>query len=171
MGSFKYSFQEKRERLLSTNKRYSELGYVPIEEQDPSSASSPSCCTFRSVSDRIVGWCRTIQDVSGRAIHMGQSDPRKIVFSAKMGLALMLISLLIFLKEPFKQLGRYSVWAILTVVVVFEFSIGIVSIPPTLVFLALFVLFLAQFESFHHMVTLSICTCASASGPLRFFAF
>lgn len=134
MGSFKYSFQEKRERLLSTNKRYSELGYVPIEEQDPSSASSPSCCTFRSVSDRIVGWCRTIQDVSGRAIHMGQSDPRKIVFSAKMGLALMLISLLIFLKEPFKQLGRYSVWAILTVVVVFEFSIGIVSIPPTPVF-------------------------------------
>lgn len=135
MGSFKYSFQEKRERLLSTNKRYSELGYVPIEEQDPSStSSSSSCCTFLSVSDRIVGWCRTIQDVSRRAIHMGQSDPRKIVFSAKMGLALMLISLLIFLKEPFKQLGRYSVWAILTVVVVFEFSIGIVSIPAPFFF-------------------------------------
>lgn len=136
MGSFKYSFQEKRERLLSTSKRYSELGYVPIEEQDPSSASfsSSSCCTFRSVSDRIVGWCRTIQDVSRRAVHMGQSDPRKIVFSAKMGLALMLISLLIFLKEPFKQLGRYSVWAILTVVVVFEFSIGIVYIHPQFFF-------------------------------------
>lgn len=65
-----------------------------------------------------------MQGVSRRAIKMGKSDPRKIVFSAKMGLALMLISLLIFLKEPFKQLSRYSVWAILTVVVVFEFSIG-----------------------------------------------
>ncbi|PQQ11206.1 aluminum-activated malate transporter 9 [Prunus yedoensis var. nudiflora] len=122
LGSFKYNFQEKRERLLSTQKGYSELGFVHIEEQEPS--GSPCCCTFRSVSDRIVSWCRTVQNVSNRAIRMGQSDPRKIVFAAKMGLALMIISLLIFLKEPFKQLSRYSVWAILTVVVVFEFSIG-----------------------------------------------
>ncbi|PRQ16529.1 putative aluminum-activated malate transporter [Rosa chinensis] len=128
MGSFKRSFQEKKERLLSTNKRYSEVSFFPIEELEPygssSSSSSRWCCSFRSVSDKVAGWCRTVQGVSRRAIKMGQSDPRKIVFSAKMGLALMLISLLIFLKEPFKQLSRYSVWAILTVVVVFEFSIG-----------------------------------------------
>ncbi|BBH04101.1 aluminum-activated malate transporter 9 [Prunus dulcis] len=122
LGSFKYNFQEKRERLLSTQKGYSELGFVHIEEQEQ--YGSPRCCTFRSISDRIVSWCRTVQNVSNRAIRMGQSDPRKIVFAAKMGLALMIISLLIFLKEPFKQLSRYSVWAILTVVVVFEFSIG-----------------------------------------------
>ncbi|KAL6175327.1 hypothetical protein ACLB2K_051968 [Fragaria x ananassa] len=125
MGSFKHSFQEKRERLLS--KRYSEVGFFPIEERDPYGSSGPSfrrCCSFRSVSDKVVGWCRTVQGVSRRAIKMGKSDPRKIVFSAKMGLALMLISLLIFLKEPFKQLSSHSVWAILTVVVVFEFSIG-----------------------------------------------
>ncbi|XP_050376943.1 aluminum-activated malate transporter 9-like [Argentina anserina] len=123
MGSFKHSFQEKRERLLSTNK----MGFFPIEEQEPHAFSSSRrcCCSFRYLSDKIVGWCRTVQGVAHRAIKMGKSDPRKIVFSAKMGLALTLISLLIFLKqEPFKQLGRYSVWAILTVVVVFEFSIG-----------------------------------------------
>lgn len=92
-----------------------------------------------------------MQGVSRRAIKMGKSDPRKIVFSAKMGLALMLISLLIFLKEPFKQLSRYSVWAILTVVVVFEFSIG-----NFLLFLFGFIQFLSS-VSCHDCVNLHVC--------------
>ncbi|KAM1001892.1 hypothetical protein FF1_002352 [Malus domestica] len=82
LGSFKYNFQEKRGCLLSVQKGYSKLGFVHIEEQEPS--GSPRCCTFRSVSNRIVCWCRTVQHVSSRAIQMGQSDPRKIIFVGKM---------------------------------------------------------------------------------------
>ncbi|PON94479.1 Aluminum-activated malate transporter [Trema orientale] len=129
LGSFRYNFAEKRERLLSMNKGYSELGgFVPIQsdEENPDASSSPRCCScsFRSISDWFVSWVRTVQDVSSKAWEMGMSDPRKIIFSAKMALALSLISLLIYLREPFKDLSRYSIWAILTVVVVFEFSIG-----------------------------------------------
>ncbi|KDP20105.1 hypothetical protein JCGZ_05874 [Jatropha curcas] len=120
MGSFRYTFAEKRERLLST-KGYSEIGFPNIYEEQ---YNSRNCCSYRFWCDNVAGFCRSVQDVAIKAYEMGRSDPRKIVFAAKMGLALMLISMLIFLKEPIKELSRYSVWAVLTVVVVFEFSIG-----------------------------------------------
>ncbi|KAK4843211.1 hypothetical protein QYF36_017115 [Acer negundo] len=109
-----------REKLLSV-KGGSEIGLTSIDSGD---VERGSCCSYRSIRDKVTSFVRNLQDVVADAIQMGKSDPRKIVFSAKMGLALMLISLLIFLKEPIKELSRYSVWAILTVVVVFEFSIG-----------------------------------------------
>ncbi|KAL6635068.1 hypothetical protein ACP70R_027739 [Stipagrostis hirtigluma subsp. patula] len=52
-----------------------------------------------------------------------RKDPRKPVFAAKVAVALALVTLLVFLHEP-SDMASHSVWAILTVVVVFEFSIG-----------------------------------------------
>ncbi|KAF8399140.1 hypothetical protein HHK36_015005 [Tetracentron sinense] len=122
MGSFKYHFGERsKERLLSQN-GYIGLGFGGREEENEGNSR---CCSFDSIGEKISKWWNSLRDVSVKAWEMGISDPRKIIFSAKMGLALVLISLLIFLKkEPFEDLSRYSVWAILTVVVTFEFSIG-----------------------------------------------
>lgn len=102
---------------------YSQIG-IPLPESDDEDYFPRRCCSFRRFSDGIVEYWKKTKRVAARAWEMGVSDPRKIIFSAKMGLALILISLLIFLKQPFPDIGRYSVWAILTVVVVFEFSIG-----------------------------------------------
>lgn len=134
LGSFRYNFAEKRElvKLLSGKKGSSEISsagfYINsnIEEEDK---------VF--ISKKVANFWKKLKDVVVRGFEMGQADPRKIVFSAKMGLALVLISFLIFWKEPIKELSSHSVWAILTVVVVFEFSIGMSQNP----FVVLFVFF------------------------------
>ncbi|XP_030455461.1 aluminum-activated malate transporter 9 [Syzygium oleosum] len=116
-----------RERLIS-NRGCSELGLSHIESVGGRRASCCCCCCcpYRRAGETAAGWRRSLERVASRAYSMGKSDPRKIVFSAKMGLALTLVSLLIFWKEPFNSndLSRYYVWALLTVIVVFEFSIG-----------------------------------------------
>lgn len=78
----------------------------------------------RYFSDKITAFLTKSQDVLVTAWEMGTSDPRKIIFSAKMGLALTLVSILVFFKLPGSELSNHYLWAILTIVVVFEFSIG-----------------------------------------------
>ncbi|XP_047183025.1 aluminum-activated malate transporter 9-like isoform X1 [Vigna umbellata] len=125
LGSFRHSFAEKKERLLSMKGGgYSQIGIALPESDEEDNSPRRRCCSYRAVSDGIIGAWKSTKRVTARAWEMGMSDPRKIIFSAKMGLALILLSLLIFLKKPFEDVSRYSVWAILTVVVVFEFSIG-----------------------------------------------
>jgi len=125
LGSFRHSFAERKERLFSMKGGgYSQIGITLPEYDEEDTSPRRRCCSYRAVSDGIVGAWKRAKRVAARAWEMGVSDPRKIIFSAKMGLALILLSLLIFLKKPFADISRYSVWAILTVVVVFEFSIG-----------------------------------------------
>lgn len=113
-----------REKLLST-KGHSDIGLGLKTTVSSESVEQPvRCWPYRFVCDRVTSFLKTLQDGFVGAVQTGKNDPRKIVFAAKMALALTLISLLSFMKEPFPDLGRYSVWAILTVVVVFEFSIG-----------------------------------------------
>ncbi|KAJ9140717.1 hypothetical protein P3X46_031327 [Hevea brasiliensis] len=84
--------------------------------------TSKSTC-FGSLSRQIKNSSNELQDFAEKAWEMGRSDPRKIIFAIKMGLALAIVSLLIFWKGLY-DISQYSIWAILTVIVMFEYSIG-----------------------------------------------
>lgn len=161
LSSFPHSFSEKteKEKLISSKTDFSSNG-LQENDQEQEKATYKSCgySWFSVISDKVEAFFKNLKYVGFKAWEMGRSDPRKIVFSAKMGLALVLISLLIFFKEPIEELSQFSVWAILTVVVVFEFSIGMCKFIWLFVFLCVFL----YFE----------CACALDFWPfLAFFFF
>ncbi|KAA8540128.1 hypothetical protein F0562_026820 [Nyssa sinensis] len=117
IGSLKHIFAERSKERLLSRKGYSELGL------GGGSYADDGRLRF-SLRDKITNFWTQFRDTSIKVYEMGRSDPRKVIFAAKMGLALALVSVLIFFKEPLSYIGQHSIWAILTVVLVFEFSIG-----------------------------------------------
>ncbi|XP_013597260.1 PREDICTED: aluminum-activated malate transporter 8-like [Brassica oleracea var. oleracea] len=54
----------------------------------------------------------------------GKDDPRRIIHSIKVGLSLTLVSMLYYVRPLYNSFGVSGMWAILTVVVVSEFTVG-----------------------------------------------
>ncbi|GJN00071.1 hypothetical protein PR202_ga17225 [Eleusine coracana subsp. coracana] len=84
---------------------------------------------LRRAGSAVARWWGAASAAVAELWAFARADPRKPIFAAKVALALALISLLVFLREP-RDIVSHSIWAILTVVVVFEFSIG--ARPSTL---------------------------------------
>ncbi|KAL6603122.1 hypothetical protein ACP70R_043483 [Stipagrostis hirtigluma subsp. patula] len=55
---------------------------------------------------------------------IGREDPRRAIHALKAGTALTLVSLLYILEPFFKGIGKNAMWAVMTVVVVLEFTAG-----------------------------------------------
>lgn len=119
IGPLSGNFNEtSKERLLPNHSEYGLDASFHIEHE--------GC--WRRLCNRINAFFSNVKQCSIKAIDMGRKDPRKAIFAAKMGSALSLVSVIIFFKEPLSYVGSYSIWAILTVVVVFEYSIGMLKI-------------------------------------------
>ncbi|KAG1360708.1 aluminum-activated malate transporter 10-like [Cocos nucifera] len=85
-----------------------------------------------SISDQGCLWlCRLVLvaklKISGfmkKAWKIGADDPRKVVHGIKVGLALALVSVFYYTRPLYNGVGGTAMWAIMTVVVVFEFTVG-----------------------------------------------
>ncbi|KAK1301146.1 Aluminum-activated malate transporter 8 [Acorus calamus] len=55
---------------------------------------------------------------------LGEDDPRRVIHSLKVGLALTLVSLLYYIRPVYDGFGVSTMWAVLTVIVVMEYSVG-----------------------------------------------
>ncbi|XP_019190703.1 PREDICTED: aluminum-activated malate transporter 12-like [Ipomoea nil] len=56
--------------------------------------------------------------------NVGREDPRRAIHAIKVGVALTLVSLLYLIEPLFKEVGQNAMWAVMTVVVVLEFTAG-----------------------------------------------
>ncbi|XVE64632.1 hypothetical protein DITRI_Ditri07aG0116100 [Diplodiscus trichospermus] len=59
-----------------------------------------------------------------KAWNIGANDPRKVVHCIKVGLALTIVSLFYFMRPLYDGVGGNAMWAVMTVVVVFEPTVG-----------------------------------------------
>ncbi|XP_068636177.1 aluminum-activated malate transporter 10-like [Aristolochia californica] len=55
---------------------------------------------------------------------LGADDPRRAVHGLKVGIALSVVSLFYYVRPLYNGIGGTAMWAVMTVVVVFEFSVG-----------------------------------------------
>lgn len=53
-----------------------------------------------------------------------REDSNRVIFSLKVGLAVLLVSLLILLRAPYQVFGANIIWSLLTVAIMFEYTVG-----------------------------------------------
>ncbi|KAK7261171.1 hypothetical protein RIF29_27476 [Crotalaria pallida] len=97
-----------------------------IDNAEYTTSSYTSCCThmwqcLRAIPEK--SWCKLV-NATKMVRKLAQDDPRRVIHSFKVGLALVLISILQHLRPTFYAFGDNIMWAILTVALVLEFSVG-----------------------------------------------
>eukprot|EP00253_Pinus_taeda_P010410 PITA_10410 len=67
---------------------------------------------------------RSVLSVCTRIWQVGANDPRRVIHSIKVGLALSVVSLFYFVWPMFDTFAENAIWIVMTVVIVFEFTVG-----------------------------------------------
>lgn len=65
-----------------------------------------------------------IKAIAKSTKQLAKDDPRRVIHSLKVGLALTLVSLFYYVRPLYDGFEISAMWAVLTVVVVLEFTVG-----------------------------------------------
>ncbi|XXG62530.1 hypothetical protein AAC387_Pa05g0869 [Persea americana] len=79
---------------------------------------------LQRVDDLVAQLVENVSGVPKKVKKIGKDDPRRIFHSLKVGLALTLVSIFYYLRPLYDGFGVNAMWAVLTVVVVFEYTVG-----------------------------------------------
>ncbi|GAA0166539.1 hypothetical protein Leryth_010702 [Lithospermum erythrorhizon] len=84
----------------------------------------PRLATIEGYKQLFMALEAKVVDIVKHIKKTANDDPRRVVHSFKVGLALTLVSLFYYFKPLYNNFGCSAMWAIMTVVVVFEYSVG-----------------------------------------------
>lgn len=89
-------------------------------------ASSPSPKGWMQRMTALPGkFSHKVVDVMLKLKKLGEEDPRRVIHSLKVGLAITLVSTAFYYLDPlYHGFGSSAMWAVFTVIVISEFSVG-----------------------------------------------
>jgi hypothetical protein len=89
-------------------------------EDGPWKRAGISCSIWTFITSLYFKLCKFVK----KAWEIGVNDPRKFIHCVKVGLALAAVSLFYYLKPLYDGVGKNAMWAVMTVIVVFEYTAG-----------------------------------------------
>ncbi|KAL3737524.1 hypothetical protein ACJRO7_019120 [Eucalyptus globulus] len=92
------------------------------KELDPE--CSCYCKPWLALKSLVGGLVARVLRFLDKAWALGVSEPKKVIHGFKVGIALSLVSLFYYVRPLYDVFGGNAMWAVMTVVVVFEYTVG-----------------------------------------------
>ncbi|XP_021730405.1 aluminum-activated malate transporter 2-like [Chenopodium quinoa] len=95
--------------------------HVISHDDDKTSLVSRVWCWLHHLPKRLVA---KVVGIATMMRNLARDDPRRVIHSFKVGLAITLVSLFYYFQPLYNSFGVSAMWVVMTVVVVFEFTVG-----------------------------------------------
>ncbi|XP_050376836.1 aluminum-activated malate transporter 10-like [Argentina anserina] len=83
-----------------------------------------ACRAWLALKVLIMGLVLKVCNFFRKAWDMGQNEPKKVIHCMKVGMALTVVSVFYYMRPLYEGTGGNAMWAVMTVVVVFENTVG-----------------------------------------------